>query len=671
MTDIVKKINKLRDIIKYHEYLYYVLDQPKISNFKYDELISTLQKLEKENPELIAKNSPTQSVGGFPLESFKKIKHKSPMLSLDNIFHKDELLKFYQNTLKKITTNQKIFFCCELKIDGLAVNIFYENGLLKFAATRGDGIFGEDVTENIKTIKNVPLQLKGENVPQKLEIRGEVFMTKKTFNDLNNYRKKIGKKTFSNLRNAAAGALRQINSKITAERPLNFFCYGFGKVEETYFSYSHFYSLKQFRYWGIPISFFTERISSLKNIFKFYNKTKKIRSILNFDIDGIVIKIDNIQQQKILGYSSKTPKWAVALKFSAEKKITILKSITFQTGRTGIITPIAHVLPIQIGGVIIKNANLYNIKELERLKLRIGDKVLICRSGDVIPKIIDTISVTENRKHYINFPLKCPYCYSNLKRIPEKTLIYCTNGLICHPQIKERLKHFISQRAMNIYGIGEYIIDALIQKKYICKPSDFFSLTFEQLIKIEKIGDKLAKKILLSIKKIKKITLSRFIYSLGIKGVGEIISNNIGKNFCSLNNFLKAQKKDFISINYIGKEIATYIDQFIQEKNNIDEIFRLKKILYITSENVNISNKNRKKNQFFNKTVVFTGTLETMNRQIAKHKLMEIGAKVNSKISKKTDILIIGKKYGKKFEEAKKANLLILDEEEMLKILKK
>lgn len=651
---------KLKKKIKYHEYQYHSLDSPKISNEKFDKMIQKLKKIEKKHPNWITKNSPTQSVGSPALNKFKKITHKVPMLSLKNIFNTNDYLLFEKKIKKIIKQKKKIKFCCEPKIDGIAVNLLYKNKKLSQASTRGDGKIGEDITKNVLKIKNIPIFLKGKDVPERIEIRGEVFINHDNFKKINKKEKKKNGKIFSNPRNIAAGSLRQLNPKITEERLLSFLCYGFGEINHEKLPLSHYLCLLKFKEWGVPINNHITLCENKSEILNFYEKIKKIK--LGFDIDGIVIKIDCIKKQKKIGYTSKYPRWAIAFKFPSEKKKTVLKNVKFQVGRSGIITPVGYFDPIKINGAIIKKSTLHNIKEIKRLKIAIGNQIIVKRAGNVIPKIIETIQNKHGKK--IIFPKKCPVCQSILKKDKKNETIRCINSLNCSAQIQEKIKHFVSHKAMNIQGIGKNIIKKLFEKKILKTPYDIYNLNYKDLKKINRIGKKIIKKLIKSIQESKKTTLSQFIYSLGIPGVGETTSLILSKNYNSLNKLIKTNLESLKKIKTIGNCTAKKIFVFLQEENNKNVIKKLKKQIHFT----NIENN---KNIFFkNKKIVITGKINNIKREEIKKKIILSGGNVSNIVSKKTDLLIVGKNPGYKLIKAKKLKIKIIKENKLINILK-
>ncbi|WP_115955981.1 NAD-dependent DNA ligase LigA [Candidatus Purcelliella pentastirinorum] len=576
-----KIIKELKKKIKYHEYLYYVLNEPKISDETYDNMLKKLSKLEKKNPHLIKKNSPTIKITGQINKKFKKITHKIPMLSLKNIYKKKDFLNFKNYLKKKLSKKKIINLCCELKIDGLAVSIIYKNGILKKAATRGDSEIGEDITNNIKTIKKIPLKITANNIPKYLEIRGEVFISKKNFELLNKQKKK---KIFSNPRNMAAGSLRQLNPKITEKRKLEFICYNVNLKKEKIKTNSHFKTLIMAKKWGIPICKHTKIYNKTKDILNYYSKKLKKKNKLNIDVDGIVIKINNKKYQKKLGETTKFPRWAVAYKFPSDETETKIIKIKFQIGRTGIITPIAQLIPILLSGSIIKNVNLYNIKEIKRLKINIGDSIILKKAGNVIPKIVKVIKKNKiNKKEIINIPNKCPGCNNDLKIKNNLSIIKCTSGLKCKAQLKAYLKYFISKQSYNIIGLGNKTIDKLIENKIIKSSIDILNLNINMLTNINNIKIKKAKQIIKSINQAKKIKFSNFLYSLNINGLGKTNAKNIATKLNSVKRFLNVNFKKLISIKKIGKKTAKNIIKYIYKNKKI--IKKLNKKIYIIYEN--------------------------------------------------------------------------------------
>ncbi|QJC36757.1 NAD-dependent DNA ligase LigA [Enterobacteriaceae endosymbiont of Donacia vulgaris] len=659
-----KKVIKLRKIINNYNYRYYILNNSNILDYQYDKLLTQLIKLEHLYPYLKNKNSPTQLVGA-KVKSYilqKKKKHKIPMLSLNNVFNENNLFKkFFSPINKRINSSS---FCCELKFDGIAINLLYKNGYLVSAITRGDGNIGENIIKNVLQIKNIPHILKGKNLPNILEVRGEIFITKKKFKLLN--QKKLNQnKLFSNTRSATLGILKlnkNINKKIF--NLLNFFSYGIGFTNKNFFLNQQ-EILKKLQYYGIPICKHTKVYSSYYEIINFYKYFKKKRYFLPYNIDGIVIKINNIKKQNIFGCTNHAPKWAIAYKFPSQEKLTSLKKVIFQIGRTGILTPIANFHTVNINGVNINFATLYNINEIKRLNLKIGDKIIIQRCGDVIPKVTNVVineKCTRKRKNIL-IPKRCPSCNSILNK-KKNNILYCTSELFCKAQLKAYLKHFISRNAMNISFIGEKLIDKLVDKNLIKNSVDLLNLNNFVLSKIENLGNKSIEKILKCLKKKHKVTFNRFLFSLGIPEVGIVTSNIISFFFKTLEDFLNTNLIKLQNITNIGEKTALNILNYIKKKHNINIIQNLlKKIDIIYTNNIS------KKNFFYQKKIVITGRFKFITRYNLVNQLRILGAIINNNISKKTNILILGIKPSSKLLKATKFNIKIINENKIIYLL--
>ncbi|QCI16336.1 NAD-dependent DNA ligase LigA [Buchnera aphidicola (Aphis craccivora)] len=669
MKKIKYQIDELRKKILKYDYFYHTLDKPMISDSEYDYLLNQLYDLELKYKEFITPDSPTQKIGSNLLDKFKKVTHFFPMLSLENTFHLNGYLKFENRIKKNFTANYIIDFCCELKIDGIAVSLIYESGTLVRAATRGDGYLGENVTQNIKTIKSIPIKLKGSNIPKRLEVRGEVFMLKSEFFKLNNKGLSIKKKYFSNPRNAAAGSLRQIDSTITAKRKLMFFCHGFNFFEEIKFFQTHYEVLIQLKNWGIPINKDMLVCSDHLEILNFYKKFEKNRLLFDFDIDGIVIKVNSLYLQKKLGSNNKSPRWAIAFKYPSKEEITKLNDVKFEVGRTGVITPVAYFNPVYISGVLIKKASLHNKNEINRLNLYFNDYIIIQRSGDVIPKIVNVIKSKrlENAKK-IFFPIYCPVCNSKLISNKGGKIIRCLSGLICDAQKKKIFCHFFSKNALNANGLGPKVINELIQKKIVLNLIDFFYLTENQLKNIENIGKKKSVKIIKTILQSKKTTMSRFIYALGIFSVGEVVAQKLSNYFNIFNNLMYASKQELELIDGIGKVVANNIFNYFSISENKKLVKKLTEILSIIPYSKNFFN--AKIEHIFNKDIVITGIFKEYSRNELKEILIKLGARIGNKVSKKTKLLIFGEKVGRKFLEAEKLNIQMINEKELYTLLK-
>ena len=670
--NVVEQITTLRNLIRHHEYCYYVLDAPEIPDVEYDKLIKQLQSLEHDHPELITSDSPTQRVGGVPLSQFASVKHELPMLSLDNVFDELSFNAFNKRVKDRLhlSDSQSVDYCCELKLDGLAVSLLYENGRFIRAATRGDGTTGEDITANVKTIKTIPLVLQGENIPTRLEVRGEVFMTHKGFAKLNAEAEKRNERTFANPRNAAAGSLRQLDPKITAKRSLSFYCYGVGINEGTTLPDNHYDRLMQFKAWGLPVSDKVQIRQGAQEALAYFHEIGEQRMSLGFDIDGVVIKVNSIAQQEELGFVARAPRWATAFKFPAQEEVTKLNKVDFQVGRTGAITPVARLEPVSVAGVIVSNATLHNSDEIVRLGIREGDYVTVRRAGDVIPQIV---AVIQDRRpadsKEIIFPTHCPICGSLIVRDEGEAISRCAGGLICPAQRKEALKHFVSRRAMNVDGLGDKLIEQLVDKDYVKTPADLYKLTLPMLCSLDKVGEKLANNLINALQQSKSTSLNRFIFALGIPNVGEVTAENLVNQLGSLSAIENASLEQLQTVNDVGEVIAESIVDFFQEPHNRDVIEQL------TSAEIGIHWPDVEiqaltiDSPFTGKTVVLTGTLSQLTRDEAKDKLKKLGAKVTGSVSKKTDLVIAGEAAGSKLTKAEELGIKVIDEQEMIDLL--
>ncbi|MFP3014461.1 MAG: NAD-dependent DNA ligase LigA [Arsenophonus sp.] len=657
----------LKKQLRYHEYLYHVLDMPKIPDAEYDRMMQELKKLESKYPEWITSDSPTKQVGAAPLIAFKKVYHKTPMLSLDNVFNKEGYLAFNKRLNDRLKNKNQLMFCCELKLDGLAVSLLYEKGELIQAATRGDGKTGENITKNIRTIREIPLRLIGNNIPERIEIRGEVFMTHKSFKKLNEEARHNSTKIFVNPRNAAAGSLRQLDFRVTSKRQLDFFCYGFGLLFGGKLPKSQYKCLIQFKKWGLPVNDSTVICKNSQEVLRYYNKIKNDRLMLGFDIDGIVVKVDNLQIQEELGFVARAPRWAIAFKFSSQEQITLLRDVKFQVGRTGSITPVAKLKPIQVDNVTISNATLHNANEIKRLGIRIGDTVIVRRAGNVIPKIIDVINdrLSDDRQE-IKFPTNCPVCNSSIEYTEDNIIIRCSGGLVCAAQRKASLRHFVSRRAMNIKGIGNKIIDQLVDKKYVRTAVDIYHLNFNILRQLDRVGVKFAQNLINAIDKSKQNTLDKFIYALGIREVGETTAYNLACHYRTLTSLMVANIESLKMVKDVGNIVANHIANFFNEQHNQNVVHELINEIGIKLEPMTV---NKNNNLFSGKTIVLTGKLNYLTRDKFKNKLISLGAKVTTAISKKTDIVIVGNSAGSKLEKANKLKIKIINEDKLMALL--
>ncbi|UXN34321.1 NAD-dependent DNA ligase LigA [Avibacterium paragallinarum] len=663
-----QQIEQLRQTLRHHEYQYHVLDNQQIPDAEYDRLFNQLKALEQAYPEFADPHSPTQRVGAKPLAGFAPVTHEIPMLSLDNAFSDEDFAAFVKRIQDRLgILPDPLTFCCEPKLDGLAVSILYENGVLTQAATRGDGTTGEDITANIRTIRNIPLQLLTDNPPDRLEVRGEVFMPQAGFEKLNETALAKGEKTFANPRNAAAGSLRQLDPKITRQRPLMLNAYGIGVADGMQLPNTHFARLQWLKSLGIPVNKEIELCNGVENVLKFYHTMAEKRPHLGYDIDGTVLKINDIALQDRLGFISKAPRWAIAYKFPAQEELTILNDVEFQVGRTGAITPVAKLEPVFVAGVTVSNATLHNGDEIERLNIAIGDTVIIRRAGDVIPQIIGVVADRRpaDAKPII-FPTHCPVCGSLITRIEGEAVARCTGGLFCEAQRKEALKHFVSRKAMDIDGVGAKLIEQLVDRELIHTPADLFKLDEVTLMRLERMGPKSAENALNSLEKAKKTTLARFIFALGIRDVGEATALNLANHFKNLDAVKQATIEQLQEVPDVGEVVANRIYVFWREAHNVEVVEDLL-AQGIHWDDVEI--KEVSENPLKGKTVVLTGTLTQMTRNDAKALLQQLGSKVTGSISAKTDYLIAGDNAGSKLNKALELNVKILTEAEFLSIV--
>jgi len=665
IMSLQQQIDTLRQDLRRYEYEYHVLDNPTIPDAEYDRLFHQLKALEAAHPELITADSPTQRVGAKPLSGFAQIRHEIPMLSLDNAFSDEEFYAFVKRIEDRlIRLPDPLTFCCEPKLDGLAVSILYVNGVLTQAATRGDGTTGEDITANIRTIRNIPLQLLMDNPPARLEVRGEVFMPHEGFERLNQQALEKGEKTFANPRNAAAGSLRQLDPKITSKRPLVLNAYGIGIAEGVDLPNTHYDRLQWLKSIGIPVNPEIRLCNGTDEVLDFYRDIQNKRSALGYDIDGTVLKINDIALQEKLGFISKAPRWAIAYKFPAQEELTRLNDVEFQVGRTGAITPVAKLEPVFVAGVTVSNATLHNGDEIERLDIAIGDTVVIRRAGDVIPQII---GVLHDRRpadaRPIIFPKTCPVCDSAIVRIEGEAVARCTGGLFCAAQRKEALKHFVSRKAMDIDGVGGKLIEQLVDRELVHTPADLFKLDLTTLTRLERMGAKSAENALASLEKAKNTTLARFIFALGIREVGEATALNLANHFKTLEALQNADLEALQQVPDVGEVVANRILAFWHEPHNVAVVNDLiaQGVHWETVETKEVT-----ENRFKGKTVVLTGTLTQMGRNEAKALLQDMGAKVSGSVSAKTDFVIAGDAAGSKLTKAQELGVTVLTEEEFL-----
>jgi len=661
-TEAKKRIEKLKREINHHRYLYHVLDTQEISDAALDSLKHELYNLEQQFPDLITADSPTQRVGGQPLDKFAKIKHQQPMLSIEDVFNYDELVK-WQERIQKLIPGSKFEYFAEIKMDGLAVSLIYENGILVKAATRGDGKTGEDVTLNIKTIEAIPLSLsdiKDINIKNKIEIRGEVFMSKKVFDKLNLEQEKKGEKMFANPRNAAAGSVRQLNPQIAASRKLDF--YGYDLVTDLG-QKTHQESHILMKKLGIKTNPWSKKFSNLNEIEKFYQQINKKRQELNYWIDGIVVNVNQIDLMQKLGVVGKTKRGMVAYKFPAEQATTVIDQVDFNVGRTGVLTPVATLKPVFIAGTTVTHATLHNFDEINRLGVKVGDTVVLEKAGDIIPKVVKVLpNLRTGKEKEIKIPSKCPICNSEVIRKKGEVGIYCANKN-CFSVELEKIKHFVSKKGLNIEGLGSKIIEQLINKGLVANVADLFKLKKGDLEPLERFADKSAQNIIDSIEQSKETELGRFIFALGIRHVGEETAYDLAQHFGSIEKLKKADMEQLQKVSDIGKVVAESIIKYFKDEKNCQLVEELVKY-------INIAKVNKVKQKLKNKVFVLTGSLTTMTRDEAKTKIRSLGGEVSSSISTKTDYLVAGKEPGSKLTKAKDLGVKIINENEFLDLIK-
>lgn len=656
--------------MRHHEYQYHVLDAPELPDAEYDRLMRELRELESVHPELVTADSPSQRVGAAPLAAFDQVRHEVPMLSLDNVFDEESFLVFYKRVQDRLKSEDPLTLCCELKLDGLAVSLLYQDGELVRAATRGDGTTGENITSNVRTIRAIPLRLTGDNLPRQLEVRGEVFMPQAGFEQMNEEARRQDGKIFANPRNAAAGSIRQLDPRTTAKRPLTFFCYGVGLLGGGELPRSHFARLMQFRDWGLPVSDRARCCTGREEVLAFYRQVEQDRAQLGFDIDGVVAKIDDIDLQETLGFVSRAPRWATAFKFPAQEQITLVREVEFQVGRTGAITPVARLEPVPVAGVTVSNATLHNANEIERLGLRIGDTVIVRRAGDVIPQVV---GVLEDRRpqdtREVLFPQHCPVCGSDVERVEGEAVARCTGGLICAAQRKEALKHFVSRRALDVEGMGDKIIEQLVEKEYVKNPADLFRLSAGILTGLDRMGTKSAQNLINALEKSKHTSFARFLYALGIREVGESTAANLAAHFGSLEKLFAADIDALKEVPDVGEVVAKHTRHFLDEELNQKVINELVGAEIGISWPAPMVMTEEIDSPFAGKTVVLTGSLSQLSRDEAKDRLTALGAKVSGSVSKKTSLVIAGEVAGTKLAKAQELGIEVIDEAEMIRLL--
>jgi len=666
----------LRDQLNHYNYQYYVLDDPSVPDAEYDRLMRQLQAMEAEHPALVVADSPTQRVGGEPLDSFSQVQHERPMLSLDNVFNGEEFAAFNQRLLDRLNGDERtetdvteLEFACEPKLDGIAVSLLYRDGVLERGATRGDGNTGEDITSNVRTIPSIPLRLLGEGYPAVLEVRGEIYMPKQGFAAMNERIIAEGGKAFVNPRNAAAGSLRQLDPQITATRPLEMCCYSVGWVDGGELPDRHTDILEQLQVWGLRINPEMRTVQGADACLTYYEGIADKRDNLPYDIDGVVFKVNSRRQQDILGFVAKAPRWAVAHKFPAQEEMTRLLDVEFQVGRTGAITPVARLEPVFVGGVTVSNATLHNMDEVARLDVRVGDTVIVHRAGDVIPKVVKVVLERrpETGTEAVVAPEACPVCESDVVRDEDEAALRCTGGLVCAAQQKEAIKHFASRKAMDVEGLGDKLVEQLVDLELIKTIADLYQLTVEAVADLERMGEKSAQNLIAALEDSKTTTLPRFLFALGIREVGEATALNLARHFGKLEGIMAADLESLQSVDDVGPVVAQRIVDFFAAEHNRDVVAALQAagIHWPESEPA----PQPAELPLTGQTYVVTGTMSSLSRNDAKARLQALGAKVAGSVSAKTHCLVAGEKAGSKLTKAQELDVEIIDEETFLERL--
>ena len=671
-TSVLVEYERIKDTLNQHNHLYYVLDDPSVPDSEYDRQMLQLKNFEQQHPALLSDDSPSQRVGGKALDAFTQVRHAVPMLSLDNAFSDTELDDFDRRLKDRLNyaalkDPSEIEFACEPKLDGVAISLLYENGQLVRGATRGDGSLGEDITANVRTINSIPLKLHGDNIPKLLEVRGEIYLPRPGFDALNAKAMAAGEKTFVNPRNAAAGSLRQLDSKVTASRPLEMCAYSVGQFEAEVTPSSHIQMLQTLGRWGFKVNEHLQLVRGVEACKDYYSAMAERRDKLTYDIDGIVYKVNDLGLQRRLGFVAKAPRWAIARKFPAQEEMTQLLDVEFQVGRTGAITPVARLEPVFVGGVTVRNATLHNGDEINRLGVCVGDMVIIRRAGDVIPKVAKV--VLERRPpdaRAIVFPDRCPVCQSSVQRAEGEAVARCSGGLFCGAQIKEAIKHFASRKAMDIDGLGDKLVELLVDVGAIYSVADLYELTPEKISGLERMADKSASNLVAAIDVSKETTLSKFLYSLGIREVGEATAQTLATNFGSIESVMKADAEQLLDIDDIGPVVAKHIVNFFSNPDNLSIIEALREAGVSWSD---VDQNTLASQPLKGQTWVLTGGLEIMSRAEAKERLQELGAKVAGSVSVKTSHVVAGPGAGSKLAKAQSLDIPVMTEEEFVAFL--
>ncbi|WP_196158241.1 NAD-dependent DNA ligase LigA [Reinekea sp. G2M2-21] len=666
MSDLRAKYNALIDQITHYDHQYYVLNESSVPDAEYDRLMQELKGIEAEHPDWVTPQSPSQRVAGAPQAGFTTVEHRIPMLSLDNAFSAEDLAAFVKRLKDRLNSTADIEFACEPKLDGIAVSLLYENGALVRGATRGDGTTGEDITANVRTIKSIPLQLRGAGWPEELEVRGEIYMPKAGFEKMNAKAMAKGEKVFVNPRNAASGSLRQLDSRLTAQRPLEMCCYSVGHFSGGDLPSNQGELMAQFGEWGLKINAESQVVIGLQGVQQFYEQLEARRDNLPYEIDGIVYKVNDFALQNRLGFVSRAPRWAIARKFPAQEEITRLLDVEFQVGRTGALTPVARLEPVFVGGVTVSNATLHNMDEVERLDVHIGDKVIVRRAGDVIPQVVKALS--DDRlpgAKKVTAPAECPECGSLVERVEGEAVTRCTGGIICSAQRREALKHFVSRKAMDIDGFGEKIVDALLETNKIHAASDIYELTADTVESLERMGKKSAENLINAIQKSKQTTLPRFLFALGIREVGETTARNLATHFGSIEKIIAATEAQLLEVEDVGPKVAAHVVNFFAEEQNVMEVQRII-ALGVHWDDVVASTETA---LLSGQTWVVTGKISQMSRDEAKDYLLRLGAKVAGSVSAKTNQVVAGPGAGSKLKKAEELGIPVMDEADFIRWL--
>ncbi|MFA0810159.1 NAD-dependent DNA ligase LigA [Microbulbifer epialgicus] len=668
---IRERVQELHELLQWANYQYYVLDDPELPDAEYDRRLRELQDIEQQFPVLRTQDSPTQRVGAEPLSSFKEVRHEVPMLSLDNAFSDEELLEFDRRVCERLNSKGAIEYACEPKLDGIAISLLYRDGILERAATRGDGTTGEDITQNVRTVGSVPLRLRrGKGIaalPAVLEVRGEIYMPKTGFAELNRKAAAAGDKLFVNPRNAAAGSLRQLDSRITAQRPLELCVYGTGLVEGATLPEEHVATLELLGHWGFRINSEMRLAADIHACVEYHRELGEKRESLPYEIDGIVFKVNSIPLQRRLGFVARAPRWAMAYKFPAQEEMTELLDVEFQVGRTGAVTPVARLKPVFVGGVTVSNATLHNRDEIQRLGVMIGDTVVIRRAGDVIPQVVSVVESRRlNKARAIEFPTHCPVCDSPVESTPGEAVARCSGGLICSAQRKQAIKHFASRKAMDIDGLGDKLVEQLVDEGLLHSVSGLYHLDLKQLAGLERMGQKSAQNLLDALERSKDTTLPKFLYALGIREVGEATARNLARHFGALEGLMAADEEALQEVEDVGPVVAHFVAEFFKQPHAQEEIEALRQAgVHWPAEESDGAEQ-----PLSGQTWVLTGKLETLSRSEAKEYLQGLGAKVAGSVSAKTNHVVAGPGAGSKLNKARELDIPVMDEEGLMEMLR-